>query len=298
MVKFWQKLVYPVLPILLAVLTWYIQLMVPDGDIWPFNSWEWTKYLYPGFFKFRIQIGAGATLFVVVAFFISGFLGGRHQRRKLFDKIFHQIFKEKLKGDYSKFRLTLFYPRNPIYMIYLWVKKTFINGLAHINRGCFWIHFMEFPWPWRKYISIEYRMGHPHEKNSTTYFRIPDREEDFDGFASHIWYRKSPDKITLPDIRNLDLQQNSNMNNFATRQRNLIKRYMTQGRVTNYRKLRMIHRLPIHLWRSPLLDKEQVNVGGVLILDSTNESADIFVDGLDEDLVSFSRMLETVIGAF
>lgn len=279
------------------MLTWYIQLMVPDGKIWPFDTWGWTKNLYPFFFKYRIQIGTAATIFVIIAFVVTGFLSAYRKRRSLFNRIFTQIFEEKLHSNYEGYRLTLFYPRGWLRMIFLWVRRTFLNGFTHLKKGCFWVHFLDFPVPWKKYMAIEYRMGHPHETNSTTYFKIPNSEDEFDGFASYVWYRKTSDNVTLPDISDISIRSLKNLDDISGQRKKKIIEYMKKGKVKNFNKLRMIHRLPIHLWGSPLVAKSQ-DIGAVLILDSVDSNSEIFNTGLNESLLSFSRLLETVIGEY
>lgn len=283
---------------LATVFLWDLQMMGTSPS-WPFNTHYLGSVLFYYITDRKIEIGIilGSCLYMAHA--LVSWLPPFHTKKKLVDDLLRHMMKERFPGtDVNLNRATLYCVRSGFStFIFTWLWRCLIiNALAHAKKGCYAYYCKHPPNPFRKYLQIYSRKGQPHEKGSSTAFLVPQTENEVEGIAADAFYREQTVTLELPDIRAIDLTNVQDLKDIhVPKDKKAITRYMHEGKIADFQKLKTIHRYSVSFLATPLWKNEKK--WGVLILDSNVEDLFVTRPGLERSLVSYSRGIESILRA-
>ncbi|MFC1676416.1 hypothetical protein ACFL3G_05065 [Planctomycetota bacterium] len=126
-------------------------------------------------------------------------------------------------------------------------------------------------------------------------FRVEmNKEEKCEGIVGYIRYSELRPCITnLPDIKDVDLSTCRSVEDLSSTKKRIIKRYMKEGYISDFRLLKKIHRRAGHFHGTVIVDKDG-RTWGVLLVDSTADE-DPFSEDVRTRFVSFALTIGEII---
>ena len=216
------------------------------------------------------------------------------KRKKFIKNTLTHIINQYLKGNVSNNRITIYVCKRgfEIYLRYFWL--FFIkNFLKHYRHNLILKYVFQFPKPFRKYLVFSGRTGRPFEDGTSTFFLVPDSEEEISGIAPFVFYERKPKFVELPDINKINIHKLKSIDEIKNEEdRDLVLDYMRNGKVNSFEKLKMFHRFPQHLFATPI-NNEKNEPFGVIVFDSLEKTVD-FRDNLD-NLLGYCKITENII---
>lgn len=287
--KFWAS----VFSALLTLALWYLQMLTPS-PIWPFSDKEVSCTVYKELiFPYKVEIGIFIAVVLLLTNFALNWVPPNRKKKKLIKCVLKEILFQLFGGDTYHNRITLFQQKNGFETLFVYIWKCLIVNLRHhMKKQCVGYYIKNIPSPFKKYLHIYAREGQPYSKGTSTIFTAACTDKEVDGFASLIWLRQSPLHVKLPDISNIDLKNAKRIEDLSKGNQTIVKKYMRFGKITDFNKLKTLHRLSTNLWGTPVLDENQ-EMCGVLVFDDNNPNQTFGANNdLNERLIGYTRILE------
>ncbi len=278
---------------------WYLSVLDPKVAPFPFDSGHtsvriaYFEFIYP----YRVYLGLLLLGGMILFTGIRRFLERRDPKKSLIEKILQQIIAFEFQGDFDKYRITVFQGVGWRKAIGVYFKEViFFQFRFLIRRRCFWSTVLNMPKPTRRYLTIFSRKGIPGENRRSAIFNVPQSDEEVDSFTSFAWHKSVPQKVTLPDISDINIHEKDALGQIRKPdQKRRLTQYMRLGKMKDFNKLKSIHRFSRHLWATPLLDKDQ-NQWGIMIFDSDAEVSPFEnSSAFTESMRRYSGIIEKVI---
>ncbi len=216
------------------------------------------------------------------------------KRKKFIENTLRHILNQYLKGDISNNRITIFVTKNGYQIVLKYIWQCFIKNLgSHKEKKLINYYVKKFPNLFKKYLVFYSRIGKPYENGTSTFFLVPENENEIDGFAPYVFYHSRKEFVELPDISHIDLKTyaigdlTNNPNDEI-----LIDKYLKDGKINNFKSLKSFHRFPQHLFATPILDKLGIPYG-VIVFDSQEKTQD-FKANID-NLNGYCKLTENII---
>ncbi len=279
---------------------WYISTwdksVISDVKTFPY-PWNQTPFsiaFYNGLLKNKIKAGLAFGLLSIFVQTVIIYFPISIKRKKFIKGTLSHIIKQYLEGDVTNNRITIYVVKRGyrMYLSYIW-KCFMVNVVKHYKRKLLRPHLRSFPRPFRKYLVFSGRSGKPHEDGTSTFFLIPESEDEISGIAAYVFYEDKPQFVELPDISHIDFDSMRKIEDLTEPEHKLaVEKYMEEGKVNSFDKLKMFHRHPQHLYATPIYDNKN-DPFGVIVFDSMEKKTD-FKNNLD-NLLGYCKITENII---
>lgn len=155
------------------------------------------------------------------------------------------------------------------------------------------------PVPWRRYLSIYARKGLPFEDGSSCCFLIPRSDKEVIGLTANAWYLESQvDSGDLPEINVDHLDNKYDVDSLNGGTKSAVKHHLRHGMLKCIGDLKALHKVPRFVWANPLYDGNE-NRWGVITVDTAIENSPLSKHpNIKNELVEFSKELETLLLSF
>ena len=261
---------------------------------YPWNQTVILNDIYETLLNNKIKIGVifGITLLIFQSIILYFPLSLK--RKDFIKSTLSHIIKQYMKGKISNNRITIYVNKKGYEFFFKYMWNCFIkNRKKHKKKNLLGIYRKELPNLFKRYLVFFGRTGKPFESGTTTFFTVPESPEEISGLVSYVFYHETPKFVELPDISEIDIDNLTHIDQINNEfDRDLVKNYMVLGEVTSFDKLKMFHRLPQHLYATPIYNKKNKPYG-VIVFDSLEKSDD-FKNNID-NLLGYCRITESII---
>jgi hypothetical protein len=274
---------------------WHMSIWEKDEIPWPFDSNDFLKSLYNNYlYSNRYKYGLGIA---AVVGFQQIFLIGNpfsQKRKKIVNSILDHLIKDKFNGLSEINRITVFQKVSGFRIIISHSKKCFYdNWKEHKKKGLISFYFLkEFPNPLRHYLVQVGRYGHPNPTGSSTKFLFPYKESEVSGIGAYSAFTENQVRKKLPVLNEVEIHKVDKITKLNKNIREAVNRYMKEGKINSFEKLKSFHRYPNKIFASPIrLQNEEI--WGVVVFDAKEEDDSTFENSY-QHFVEYCRIIETV----
>lgn len=267
---------------------WKTDLLVPE----PFYNVDFPGQFYKNWlFQYKLTIGLICTLIISLIPLI-GLFGSERRKEKAILSALKSHFISCYLGDSENNRITLFKMKYgfQIYIAFFW-KCIVKNGVPHIKKGLFFYYLSQFPIPYKKYLVQHSRSGQPHPNGSSTFFPVPNDEDDVVGIVGEAYLKEKPKKLTLPRIDRKLIKNKKDIKNCPRNIRKDVESYMKKGQISSFKKLQSLHRLPTSLYADPIMFDGKK--WGCLVFDSEDDNIEFEKSYLE--FINYSKVILAVV---
>jgi len=261
---------------------------------YPWNENVLCNDIYEMFLRKKTTIGISWGLFFLFIQVIILYIPLSIKRKKFIENTLKHILNQYLNGDVTNNRITIFITKKGYQFIFKYMWQCLVkNHSSHKKKKLLKHYVQKFPNPFKNYLVFFGRIGKPYEKGTSTFFLVPDHENEINGFASYVFYHNRKEFAELPDITHVDMTtyQKGNLNNNPNDEI-LIDKYINEGKLKDFSSLKTFHRFPQHLFATPILDKSGEPCG-VIVFDSQEKRQD-FKSNID-NLDGYCKLTENII---
>ena len=218
-------------------------------------------------------------------------------KRKLINTVIELCLDDVFRGAVESYRITIYKKRYGVFAFYHHVSRCFLfNGWTHFKKNLLWHYFKSTPSLNKSYLLCYSRSGHPHHCGSSTKFLVADSKSEVNGIVSHVEFSQQPYKVNLPDLGSNEIFIYRNISEVTDLQlkENLLE-HMRKGHIKCFDRLRSMHRLPTHVWASPILGPDE-DIWGVLIMDCvTDKDPFTHIQAFEEKITIYVRTIESIL---
>lgn len=278
-----------------AFAIWYIpNLPAPSAD--PPAPFDFLKpSIYVWFYSWRF-------LFIFLLFFTNALLlalprFNSHKKEKLyFEKVLKNVIDTEFSQSLSKVRGTIFRVRGGLYAwLHYWRRCRRLLPKSDKDKRTEAYYKNRTPKRNREYLVMYARKGRPNEEKTSTFFLVPNQQEEVDSFTAFVAFDGRACFENLPDISHINLSSCATLDDVSAQDRSIVERYIAEGYIS-FDSLRVINRISSGLWATPLYNNRD-KLWGVLIFDLEQDTKSVHTQ-LSNRLVSFSKSLTSAIHVY
>ena len=279
-----------------------------DKFVWPFNLSQEMRSLY----RSVIWPNRGAVLwflFFIVSLvsILVAFVPASRRRKRFLDHLLLELAKQLNINHTEDVRVTLYLPCRGYRFLFPYLWRTIASPsrfLVHWKKNLIVYHLIRIPLPWKKYLIqyARYRYGRHHDEILTsTYFNIPDNEQNAKGVVERAWatgHRKARfcqlTEGSLDIFSSLQKLKSQNTDLYTA-----VDNYMNAGFFKkDFNFLRSLHRYPRNMAAFALTDEGNGSCQtGVLVIDDSRY--DRTLNHLNPDVVvPYGRTIQDAITVF